>query len=71
MKTEDFKEEFRELNGVPLRVSTYKIGDDYYCHVSNVDPGATIARSTASSREKAVEEAMVKVNQRIRKESKT
>jgi len=67
MKTEDFKEEFRELNGVPLRVSTYKIGDDYYCHVYNVDPGATIARSTAISREKAVEEAMIKVNQRIRR----
>ena len=55
-----------EVNGVPVRVTTYKIGDNFYCHVYNVDPGATIARSTAATREKAVEEAMLKVSQRIR-----
>ena len=66
MNTENFKEEFREFNGVPIRVTTYKIGDDYYCHVYNVDPGATVARATAATREKAVEEAMIKVSQRIR-----
>ena len=59
-------EELTEINGVTIRVTTYKIGDDYYCHVYNIDPGATIARSTATTREKAVEEAMVKVSQRIR-----
>ena len=47
-------------------MTTYKIGDDYYCHVYNVDPGATIARATAATREEAVEEAMIKVSQRIR-----
>ena len=66
MKAENFKEEVSEFNGVPIRVTTYKIGDDYYCHVYNVDPGATIARSTAATREKAVEEAMLKVSHRIR-----
>ena len=66
MKTENFREEVTEISGVQVRVTTYKIGDDYYCHVYNVDPGATIARSTAATREKAVEEAMLKVSQRIR-----
>ena len=66
MKTENYEEELTEINGVTIRVTTYKIGDDYYCHVYNIDPGATIARSTATTREKAVEEAMVKVSQRIR-----
>jgi len=71
LKTENFKEELLELNGTPIRVTTYKIGEDYYCHVYNVDPGATIARSTAATREKAVEEALIKVTQRIRSTNKT
>jgi hypothetical protein len=66
VKTENFKEEIVEVNGVPVRVTTYKIGDNYYCHIYNVDPGATIARTAAASREMAVEEAMLKVSQRIR-----
>ena len=66
MKAENFKEEFTEISGVAIRVTTYKIGDDYYCHIYNVDPGATIARSTADTREKAVGEAMLKVRNRIR-----
>ena len=66
MKTENFKEEIAQVKGVPVRVTTYKIGDNYYCHVYNVDPGATIARSTGATREKAVEEALHKVSQRIR-----
>jgi len=66
VKTENFKEEIAAVNGVPVRVTTYKIGDNFYCHVYNVDPGATIARATAATREKAVEEAMIKVTQRIR-----
>ena len=66
MKTESFKEEIAEVKGVLVRVTTYKIGENFYCHVYNVDPGATIARSTAATREKAVEEAMLKVTQRIR-----
>ncbi|HXR80281.1 MAG TPA: hypothetical protein VN763_05160 [Saprospiraceae bacterium] len=66
MKTENFKEEIAEVKGVLVRVTTYKIGENFYCHVYNVDPGATIARSTAATREKAVEEAMLKVTQRIR-----
>jgi hypothetical protein len=66
VKTENFKEEIAEVKGVLVRVTTYKIGENFYCHVYNVDPGATIARSTAATREKAVEEAMLKVTQRIR-----
>ena len=66
MKTENFKEEIAEVKGVLVRGTTYKIGENFYCHVYNVDPGATIARSTAATREKAVEEAMLKVTQRIR-----
>ena len=66
MKTENFKEEVTQINGIPVRVTTYKIGEEYYCHVYNIDPGGTIARSAAATREKAVEEAMLKVSQRIR-----
>ena len=65
MKTENYTEESQEINGIAVRVTTYQIGDDHYCHIYNVDPGAAIARATAATREKAVEEAMAKATQRI------
>jgi hypothetical protein len=65
MNSEQFQEEFQEVNGLKIRVTTYKIGDKFHCHVSNDDPGATIARSTSTSKEVAVNSALNKASQRI------
>ena len=66
MKTEEFKEEFRELNGTKVRITTYKIDDDFYCHIYNADPGATIARSSGKTREEALQKALEKAKSRIK-----
>jgi hypothetical protein len=66
MITEEFLEEYIELNGISIRITSYKIGDTFHCHVANTDPGATIARATATSKEAAVEEAIRKAAERIR-----
>lgn len=66
LKTEDYATETRELAGVSLRINSYKIGDRFYCHIENTDPGATIARADGGSREDAVQRALVKAKERLR-----
>jgi len=67
MKTEDFKEEFLELQNTKVRVTVYRIGDEFHCHICNADPGATIARATAGDRERALQLAMEKATARLKK----
>ena len=62
---EKYQREIRELMGVRISVESYKIGDSYHCHLANVDPGATIARSEAVTREEAVEMAIAKASERL------
>jgi hypothetical protein len=65
MKTEQYNDELTELHGTSIRVVSYKIGDEYHCHVSNADPGATIARASAASKETALKTALKKAEQRL------
>jgi len=67
MKTENFKEEFQELNGTKIRVTSYRIGEEYYCHVYNADPGATISRATGNTDEEAKQKALEKASSRLKK----
>jgi hypothetical protein len=65
MNSEKFQEEITEVNGVKMRVTTYKIGDKFHCHVATTDPGATIARASSESKEEAQETALNKAEQRV------
>jgi hypothetical protein len=58
--------ERREINGTAVNINSYRIGDQYYCHIENVDPGATIARSAADSAERALEHALQKAESRLK-----
>jgi len=62
--TEGYKVEETQINGTPVTVTTYKIGQTYYCHISNKDPGATIARAQGANLEEARKLAMAKCEQR-------
>jgi hypothetical protein len=66
MNTEYYQEEFRELNGTKVRITTYKIGNEFYCHIYNADPGATIARASGSTSETAIQKALEKATARIK-----
>jgi len=65
LKTEDYATAVREISGVKISVTRYKIGDRYYCHVANLDPGATIARAEAASRDEAEQAALAKAANRL------
>jgi hypothetical protein len=66
VKAEEFLSEVRELNGTKVEVHVYKIGDSYYCHVSNTDPGATIARGEGKTRDEAIANAVEKAQSRLK-----
>ena len=65
LKTEEYRVQTREVNENKLNITSYKIGDRYYCHVDNVEPGATIARSDAPTEEEAIQAAVAKARDRL------
>ena len=66
LKTENYTTETSELSGVLIRINSYRIGDRFYCHVENTDPGATIARADAVTREDAIHLALAKAGGRLK-----
>jgi len=63
MKTEEFSERTLELAGWPVRITSYKLGAEYFAAADNVSPGANIARATGKSRDEA-EAAVMELAQR-------
>jgi len=61
MKPEDYSRRQIELAGWAVSIETYKLGDVYYCSISNVDPGARFARAEgpthAAAEQTAIEKA--------------
>jgi hypothetical protein len=64
-RAEEYKTERRTVAGVNIDITTYKIGDRYHCHVTNADPGATVARAEADTREMAEQLALAKAKDRL------
>jgi hypothetical protein len=65
MKAEGYERTMLQVNGVTVEVAAYKIGESFYCHVSNTDPGATIARAEGKTRHEAMNAALDKARQRL------
>jgi hypothetical protein len=66
MKVEEFSERRLEVEGWPLNLVSYKIGDTYHCKADNVSPGAGLARTTGATREEAEEKAIARAKERLR-----
>jgi len=70
MKTENYLEELRLLEGIQVRVVRYKIGDEFHCHICNADPGATIARVSGAKRDQVLQQALDKATKRLGRSEK-
>jgi hypothetical protein len=66
---EEYRVEQKELAGLQVSVASYKFGDMYHCHISNIDPGATIARTDGMTREEAELAALARALQRLKSKS--
>jgi hypothetical protein len=65
MNAQEYRERTLELEGWPVRVTTYRLDGLYHSKADNVDPGASLARSTGSTREEAEAEALEKARIRL------
>jgi len=65
-QAENYRVETKEVAGVKVSLTSYRIGDRFHCHVANLDPGATIARAEAGSPEEAETLALTKALERLR-----
>jgi hypothetical protein len=58
--SQDYRERHIDIDGWPLRLTSYRIGDRYICQADNVSPGACLARISASTAEEAESQAVSK-----------
>ena len=65
LKADDFSVNTREISGLTVSITSYKIGNRYYCHIDNIDPGATIVRLDGESKEEVIQTALEKAMQRL------
>jgi hypothetical protein len=63
MKVENFAERKIEIDGWPVNLTTYQIGETYHCKADNVSPGAGLARTTGATREEAEEKAIARAKE--------
>jgi hypothetical protein len=64
-KAEEHQTRKAVLEGWPVNITSYRLGAEFRCTIDNVDPGATIARSTAPTREQAEQEAVKSASERL------
>ncbi len=57
---QEYEVQDRQISGTPVKVTSYRLGEVYYCQVANADPGATIARAEGDTRQQAVDAALSK-----------
>ena len=66
IRAEEYKEEWIELKGVSIFISTYRMEEIYHCHVASAEPGAVIARASAGGYEEAKQKALKKTMERLK-----
>ena len=60
VKTQQYQERNIELNGWPVRLVSYRIGNKFVCQADNVSPGACLARFSAPTADEAEQQAISK-----------
>lgn len=67
MKVENFAERKVEIGGWPVNLTTYQIGELFYCRADNVSPGAGLARTTGATRDEAEDKAIARATELLRR----
>jgi hypothetical protein len=60
MKPEGYRESLTEVEGWPLRITSYHLGGVYHSQADNVSPGAWLARTTGATRDEAEQKVLEK-----------
>ena len=65
MKTEEYQERQIEIESWPVKLTSYRIGETFYCTADNVSPGAAVARTSGATREEAENAALERARSRL------
>jgi hypothetical protein len=65
MKTEEFRERRIEVEGWPVNLTTYRIGQTWHAKADNVSPGALLARASGASSEDAEQAVVAEAAERL------
>jgi hypothetical protein len=60
VNSENFAERHVEIDGWPVKLISYRLGEKYVCQADNVSPGVCLARFTAATPEEAEAKALSK-----------
>lgn len=63
MKVEDFAERKIEIEGWPVNLASYQIGEIFHCRADNVSPGAGLAHAKGATREEAEQKAVARAKE--------
>jgi hypothetical protein len=66
-RAEDLRQREDKIESWPVRITSYRVGDQYRSTVDNIDPGATVARGSGATREAAEQEAITTARERLAK----
>lgn len=58
--SQNYQERQIDIDGWPVRLTSYQVGDRYICQADNVSPGACLARMSAATPEEAASQAISK-----------
>ncbi len=70
LKSEEYRETKRELEGWPINITSYRVGEKWYCIIDNVSPGARFAKAEGTSREEAEKTALEKAGRYLKQTRK-
>jgi hypothetical protein len=60
LSTGNFQERQVEVDGWPVKLTSYRVGERYICQADNVSPGACLARFSSATAEEAESQALSK-----------
>ena len=63
MKPEQYSERKVEVDGWEVRLTSYRLGEQFHCTADNVSPGANLARVVGNSREDAEQKALARAKE--------
>ena len=63
MKVEHHSERKIEIDGWPVNLTSYQIGETFHCKADNVSPGAALARTTGATRQEAEDKAIARAKE--------
>lgn len=63
MKVENHSERKIGIDGWPVNLTSYQIGETFHCKADNVSPGAALARVTGATRQEAEDKAIARAKE--------